>query len=207
MSELTLYSMPSSGNSYKVRLMLAHLRRPYRHIACEYGSAGLTEARDSGRMPLDRVPVLQLPDGRMIPESNAILCWLAEGTLWMPADPYDRARVMGWMFWEQNQHEGTIAVRAALRCYPHRAADATPDRLAALERAGMAVLEQMETHLGSRDWFVRGAPSIADICLYAYTHSAESRGGYDMEPFPAIRRWLDRVSQLPEHVGLDDIPA
>ena len=198
--------MPSSGNSYKVRLMLAHLGRPYAHVACEYGSATLAEARASGRMPLDRVPVLELPDGRLLPESNAILCWLAEGTAWMPADPFARAEALAWMFWEQNQHEGVIAVRAALRCYAHRAAEATPERMAALLARGNEVLGQMEAHLAGRDWFAGGAPSVADLCLYAYTHSAETRGGYDLGPFPALRGWLGRVAALPGHVRLGDIP-
>jgi len=205
---LTLYSMPSSGNSYKVRLMLAHLGRPYRHVACEYGSGGLAEARAAGRTPLDRVPVLELPDGRLLPESNAILCWLAEGTAWMPADPFTRAEALAWMFWEQNQHEGVIAVRAALCCYPHRAADATPERMAALLTRGNEILGQMEAHLaGGRAWLAGDAPSVADLCLYAYTHSADTRGGYDLGSFAALRRWLGRVAALPGHVGLAEIPA
>ena len=203
MGELTLYSMPSSGNSYKVRLLLAHLGRPCRLAGGEYGSEGLEAARASGRMPLNRLPVLELPDGRLLPESNAILCWLAEGTDWMPTAPFARAETLAWMFWEQNQHEGTIAVRAALRCYPHRAADATPERLAALLEAGHTVLAQMEAHLAGRDWLVAQAPSVADLCLYAYTHSADRRGGFDLGRFPAIRAWLDRVAALPGHVALD----
>jgi len=120
----------------------------------------------------------------------------------MPRDSYHRAQALGWMFWEQNQHEGTIAVRAALLHYPHRTAQATPDRLAHLLAAGNVVLGQMETHLLAQDWLAGDAPSVADICLYAYTHSAGSRGGYDMAAFPAIDRWLDRVASLPGHVGL-----
>jgi len=200
--ELTLYSMQSSGNSYKVRLLLAHLGRPYRLSGGEYGSAGLEAARAAGKMPLNRLPVLELPDGRLLAESNAILCWLAEGTDWMPADPFARAETLAWMFWEQNQHEGTIAVRAALLRYPHRAAQATPERLAALLEAGNAVLAQMDARLTGRDWLVGQAPSIADLCLYAYTHTADTRGGFDLERFPAIRAWLGRVAALPGHVEL-----
>lgn len=202
MSDLTLYSMPSSGNSYKVRLLLAHLGRGHHLLGGEYGSDGLEMARAAGKMPLGRLPVLELPDGRLVPESNAILCYLAEGTAWMPADPFDRARVLGWMFWEQNQHEGTIAVRAALLHYPHRRADATPERLAALLDAGHAVLGQMEAHLHTADWLVGAGPTVADLCLYAYSHSAGTRSGYDMARFPALGRWIDRVAALPGHVPL-----
>jgi glutathione S-transferase len=202
MADLTLYSMRSSGNSYKVRLLLAHLGLPYRLAGGEYGSAGLEAARAAGKMPLNRLPVLELPDGRLIAESNAILCWLADGTAWMPDDPFVRAQALGWMFWEQNQHEGTIAVRAALLHYPHRAAQATPERLADLLAAGNAVLGQMERHLAAQDWLAGDGPSISDLCLYAYTHTAGSRGGYDMSAFPALGAWLDRVAALPGHVEL-----
>lgn len=204
MGDLTLYSMQSSGNSYKVRLLLAHLVRPYGVAGGEYGSAGLEAARVAGKMPLGKLPVLALPDGRLIAESNAILCYLAEGTDWMPRDPYVRAQALGWMFWEQNQHEGTIAVRAALLHYPHRAAQATPERLADLLAAGNVVLGQMNAHLAAQDWLAGDQPSLADICLYAYTHSAGSRGGFDMAAFPAVTAWLARVAALPGHVGLLD---
>lgn len=194
--------MQSSGNSYKVRLLLAHLGQPYKLAGGEYGSHGLEQARAAGKMPLNRLPVLELPDGRLIAESNAILCWLADGTDWMPGDAYVRAQALGWMFWEQNQHEGTIAVRAALRHYPQRAAQATPERLADLLAAGNVVLGQMEAYLTAQDWLAGDGPSIADICLYAYTHTAGPRGGYDMAAFPAVTAWLGRVAALPGHVEL-----
>lgn len=202
MAELTLYSMQSSGNSYKVRLMLAHLGLRFRLDGGEYGSDALERVRAAGKMPLGRLPVLELPDGTLIAESNAILCYLAEGTAWMPEDPVARAQTLAWLFWEQNQHEGTIAVRGALRCYPHRSEQATPERLSALLDAGNIVLAQMESHLSRHDWLVGAHPTIADICLYAYTHTAGTRSGYDMAAFPAVNDWLARVSGLPGHVGL-----
>ena len=206
MTDLTLYSMPSSGNSYKARLMLALLNQAYTHIGLEYEDAALAEAHASGKLPLGKLPVLVLGDGTPIPESNAILCYLAEGTFWLPDDPVARAHVMGWLFWEQNQHEGVIAVRAALRTYASRAHLATPERLAELLEAGHALLGRMEDHLKDRDWLVGEGPTIADISLYAYTHSAGKKGGFQMDGFPAINRWLERVAALPGFVGLDDIP-
>lgn len=203
---LTLHSMPSSGNSYKVRLLLAHLGRPYRHIGAEYLTPELDRAHAEGRLPFGKLPVLELDDGTLLPESNAILAYLAEGTPWLPADPVARARVLGWMFWEQNQHEGVIAVRAALLTYPHRAQLATPERLAELLARGQALLAIMEARLGAADWLVGEAPTIADIALYAYTHSAETAGGFDLSPFPGVRAWLARMAALPAHVGLGDIP-
>ena len=112
--------------------------------------------------------------------------------------------MLSWMFWEQNAHEGVIAVRAALSFYPHRAAEATPERMAALLEAGHGLLAIMERRLEGRDWLVGAGPSLADICLYAYTHTAGSRGGFDMARFPALGRWLERVAALPGYKGLHD---
>lgn len=200
---MILHSMPSSGNSYKVRLLLALLgRTDVATVDVEYDSASLAAAHAGGRLPFGKAPVLELPDGTLLPESNAILYWLAEGTDWLPKDPADRARVLAWMFWEQNQHEGVIAVRAALRTYPHRRAEATPARLADLLARGHGLLQIMEDHLAARDWLVGAAPTVADVCLYGYTHSADTLGGFDMARFPGVRAWLDRVAALPGHVPL-----
>ncbi len=204
---LTLLSMPSSGNSYKVRLLLALLGRAYTHVALEDDTPELHEAKAAGRMPQGKLPVLDLGNGRVLTESNAILHWLAEGTPFLPEDPFDRAHMLAWMFFEQNRHEPVIAVRAGLRCYPRRANDATPARMAALLAEGNAVFDIMETRLAGRDWFEGDGPTIADIALYAYTHTAESRGGYDLSGFPSIRAWIARIAALPGHVGLDDLPA
>ena len=207
MNDLTLYSMPSSGNSYKVRLLLAYLGRPYRHVGMEYLTPELDKAHAEGLLPLKKLPTLELVDGTRLPESNAILCYLAEGTDWLPADPLDRARVLAWMFWEQNQHEGVIAVRAALLVYEHRKHLATPERMAELLDRGHEILGQMEAHLAKNEWLAAGRPTIADIALYAYTHSAGTKGGFDLSRFPAVNAWLARVAALPGHVTLDDIPA
>lgn len=206
MTELTLYSMPSSGNSYKVRLLLALLDQRYRHVALEYETETLAKAHSDGVLPLKKLPVLELPDGTRLPESNAILCYLAEATPWMPDNRVDRARVLGWMFWEQNQHEGVIAVRAAILTYASRAHLRTPERLDELLSRGHDILQLMEDRLATHDWIATDHASVADISLYAYTHSAGSKGGFDLSRFPAINRWLGRIESLPGYVGLDDIP-
>lgn len=207
MTDLTLYSMPSSGNSYKVRLLLAHLGLSYTHVGLEDGTQALADAHAQGTLPLGKLPVLVLEDGTALPESNAILCYLAEGTDWLPKDRRTRAQALGWMFWEQNQHEGVIAVRAALRTYPSRAHLATPERMAELLEAGHGILARMEAHLADHLWLAGAAPSIADIALYAYTHSAGTKGGFDMGRFPAITAWIARMAALPGHVTLDQYPA
>ncbi|CAM3760865.1 glutathione S-transferase family protein [Paracoccus yeei] len=200
---MQLYSMPSSGNSYKVRLLLALLGRDCEIVDVEYQTEALDQARAQGRLPFGKAPVLELDDGRLLPESNAILWWLGEGTRFVPADAFARAEMASWMFWEQNQHEAVIAVRGALAYYPHRRALATPERMAELLERGHALLQIMEDRLDGRDWLVGDGPTLADLCLYGYTHTAGSRSGFDMARFPALNRWLDRVAGLPGYVGLE----
>ncbi|MBY0136858.1 glutathione S-transferase family protein [Paracoccus yeei] len=200
---MRLYSMPSSGNSYKVRLLLALLGRDCEIVDVEYQTEALDQARAQGRLPFGKAPVLELDDGRLLPESNAILWWLGEGTRFVPADAFARAEMASWMFWEQNQHEAVIAVRGALAYYPHRRALATPERMAELLERGHALLQIMEDRLDGRDWLVGDGPTLADLCLYSYTHTAGSRSGFDMARFPALNRWLDRIAGLPGYVGLE----
>jgi glutathione S-transferase len=185
---------------------LALLGTPYTHLSFEYETPELAKAHADNALPLGKLPVLVLSSGEAIPESNAILTYLAEGTDWMPTDPLMRAQVLGWMFWEQNQHEGVIAVRAALRVYKSRAHQATPERMAELLEAGHAILGRMEAHLKGREWFVGNTPTVADISLYAYTHSAGTKGGFEIDRFPSVIAWCDRIAALPGHVGLTDIP-
>ena len=201
---MKLWSMPSSGNSYKVRLLLTLLGRDCEIIDVEEASDALVAAKRDGRLPFGKAPVLELDDGRLLPESNAILCWLGEGSAFVPSDPFTRAEMLSWMFWEQNQNEGTVAVRGALNFYSSRRHLATPERMAALLDQGHAHLAIMEDRLRGRDWLVGDAVSLADICLYGYTHTAGSRGGFDMARFPAINLWLGRMAALPGYRGIGE---
>lgn len=198
---MRLYSMPSSGNSYKVRLLLALLGRTVEVVDCEAGSAALADAKPV--LPFGKVPALVLDDGQVLGESDAILWYLGEGTRFVPGDAAARAQMLAWMFWEQYSHEPAIAVRAALVCYPDRAAQATPERMAELLDRGHRALQVMEDRLAGRNWLVGDGPTLADVCLYGYTHSAGGRGGFDMARFASVNRWLDRIAALPGHVGLD----
>jgi glutathione S-transferase len=195
--------MPSSGNSYKVRLLLALLGQSVETIDVEYGWDSLLRAKAEGALPFGKAPVLELDDGTYLPESNAILTYLGQGTPFLPQDALAQAQMLAWMFWEQNQHEGVIAVRAALLTYPHRRAQATPERMAQLLEAGHDLLALMNTHLATRSWLVGDSASLADICLYGYTHSAGAKGGFEMDRFPAITAWLGRVQALPGFVALE----
>ena len=203
MTDPTLYAMPSSGNSYKARLLLALTGRRCRVVPLEAGSDALAAAQADGTLPFGTTPALHLPDGTILSESGAILWHFGAGTAFVPADPLDQARMLAWMFFEQNRHEPVIAVRAALRCYPHRAAEATPARMADLLDRGHAILAVMEAALADSPWFGGTRPSLADIALYGYTHSAAARGGFEMDRFPAVLGWCDRIADLPGHVPQD----
>lgn len=204
---LTLYSMPSSGNSYKVRLLLAFLGTDFEHVDAEYGSGLTTSAEFLALNPKGKVPLLQLEDGRVLSESNAILLYLAEATDYLPDDKYARALTYQWMFFEQNAHEPSVAVRAAILTYPQRAHLRTKENLDPLLESGNRALAVMETQLQQTPWLTGGQCTAADICLYGYTHSAGSRGGFDLSIFPAIQAWLDRVAALPGYVPLEWLPS
>ncbi len=198
---ITIYGSADSGNCYKPRLLLAKLGRPFRHVEVNL-AAGQTRTPEFLAMNPDaKVPLLVLEDGRRLAESNAILSFLAEGTRFLPQDAYQRAVVLQWLFFEQYSHEPAIAVRRALTIYPHRRAQATPERMAQLLEAGNRALGVMERRLGEAPFLAGDALTIADIALYAYTHDAAA-GGYDLAAFPAISRWLRRVSDDPGHVPI-----
>lgn len=205
---ITLYSMPSSGNSYKVRLLLAQLNLPFRHIATEFdhGKELTTQPEFRQKNPSGKVPLLELEDGRLLGESNAILLYLANGTEFLPVDTYERALVHQWMFFEQNSHEGSIAVRTAITYrYPHRFGSATKEQLAGLLESGNRALDVMETQLQKTPFLTGSTYSVADIALYAYTHSA-NLGGFDIEGRTGIARWLKTVERQPGYVSLDWAP-
>ena len=199
---LTLYQQADSGNCYKVRLLLHHLGRPFGTVAVSSFDGSTRRPEFLAKNPIGKVPTIELEDGRFLAESNAILLHFAEGAPLLPADSYDRAKAYEWLFFEQYVHEPAIAVRRALSVYPERRADATPDRMAALLEAGNRALAVLQRRLESADWLAGDAFSVADISLYAYTHMAAD-GGYDLGGFPAISRWLTRVSTLPRHIRID----
>ena len=199
----TLYSMQTSGNCYKPRLLMHQLGLPFRLVDTD-PSRGETRTPDYLALnPNGKVPLLVLPDGRVLSESNAMLLFLAEGTRFLPADRYERALVHQWLFFEQYDHEPVIAVaRSWLKIYPDRIGKATPEQLADWDRRGNRVLSVMEQALAENDWFGGQAYSVADIALYAYTHVADE-AGFDLSAYPAISAWLKRVAAEPGHVPMD----
>lgn len=205
---ITLYSMPSSGNSYKVRLLLAQLGIAFRHIATEWdhGREITVQPEFRDKNPAGKVPMVAFEDGTTLAESNAILHYFGEGTPMVPDERLARARMYQWMFFEQNSHETSIAIRCAQFVYPHKKGQASAETMASLLDAGNRALDVMEAHLAQNDFMAGGAYSLADIALYAYTHSA-SVGGFDTAARKALSLWLDRVRDQPGHVPLDWVPA
>lgn len=196
----TVYAMADSGNCYKVKLTLAQLKLPYRWVEVSTTKGETRSKEFLARNPNGQVPTLELEDGQCLPESGAILCYLAEGTPLLPGERLSRARVLQWMFFEQYSHEPCIAVaRAILRYQPPD----SPRRaeLPRLQERGNKALAVMEQHLAKETFFAGGRYSIADIALYAYTHCAAD-GGIELARYPAVLAWLARVKAQPGHVPL-----
>ena len=150
--------------------------------------------------------LLELDDGRLLAESNAILHYLADGSAFLPADRFDHAQVLQWMFFEQYSHEPNIAT---VRFWLTHGMEMTPWHLESVERkraGGYAALGVMEGHLRSHAFFAAETYTIADIALYAYTHVAHE-GGFDLSGYPAVRAWLDRVAAQPGHVPISVDPS
>jgi len=204
---MKLYDYLPSGNGYKARLLLAHLGLAYQHVPLDILKGETKAAAFLAINPNGRIPVLALDDGRFLPESNAILYFLAQGTPYWPDDRFERAEVLQWLFFEQYSHEPNIAT--ARFWLTIKKVELTPfyrELLGQKQTLGRAALEVMEGRLQKRSFFVGERYSIADIALYAYTHVAPE-GGFDLNAFPSILRWLDRVRSQLGHVTIDARPA
>ena len=199
---ITLYEQHSSGNCYKVRLLLTHLKRPFRTVEVSARDGTTRKSDYLAKNPMGQVPAVELDDGRFLAQSDAMLLHFAEGTKFLPADAYDRAKVYEWLFFEQYDHEPTIAVRRALIIYPERHALATPERMAQLLEKGNRALSVMERRLATHDWLAGNAYSIADIAFYGYTHTAEE-AGFTLKDYPGISRWLARIAATPGHITME----
>ena len=205
MAGLILHEDARSGNCYKIRLTAAHVgialeRKNYDILKGETRTAEfLREISGNGR-----IPVLQDGD-RFLSESNAICFYLANGTSLIPEGHYDQADMLRWLFWEQYNHEPNIAT---LRLWKRMIGidaltDAQRMQMTGKREAGIAALDLMDDHLAERKWIVADQFTIADICLFAYTHVADE-ADFDLEAFPAVIRWMERIMTMPKHIGLDD---
>jgi glutathione S-transferase len=198
-----LHDYLPSGNGYKVRLLLTQLGVTFQRIEYDItrGETRTPEFLENVNTN-GRVPVLETEEGKLLPESDAILYFLAEGTPFLPDDRLERARTLQWMFFEQYSHEPNIAVaRAWLHVFDVQMTEERRAALEARQKLGYDALGVMEEHLESNDFFVGGRYSVADIALYAYTHVADE-GGFDLGGYPAILAWLERVSSQPGYIPI-----
>lgn len=195
-----VYAYPGSGNCYKLTLMLTLLGEPFEVVEVDILAGATRTPEYLAINPNGKVPVLQLPDGEYLPESNAGLWYLAEGSGYLPDTRLGRARVLQWLSFEQYSHEPYIAVARFWIKYLGRPPE-KEEELQQRQDQGRVALQLMEDHLGTRDWFVGAGCTIADLALYAYTHVAEE-GGFSLAPYPALRRWLERVPTLPRFVPM-----
>jgi glutathione S-transferase len=205
MSErLILHEQTESGNCYKIRLTAALLGTPIelRHYDIMKGETRTQEFMANVNAN-GRIPVLQV-GARFIPESNAACYYLAEGTHLVPSDRFDHADMLRWMFWEQYSHEPNIAT---LRFWIgwvglDNLSQAQRLQVPVKREAGDAALKLMNEHLGGREWLVGDALSLADICLFAYTHVADA-GEFDLGLYPNVVGWIERVKAQPRFLPID----
>jgi len=188
---ITVYGYSPSGNCHKLRMLLAHLGREYHWIETDSAHGATRTPEYLAKNPNGKVPMIELDDGSIMTESNAILYWLAEHTPYFAGDAWQRAQTLAWMFFEQYSHEPYVAVARFICGWtsldsPRRA------ELPKLRERGDQALAVMEKHLGTNAWFSSTGYGIADIALFAYTHCAGD-GGFDLAKYPKICAWLDRV--------------
>jgi glutathione S-transferase len=194
---LRLYDYPASANCYKARLLLALLDRDYERVDVDiFAGDTLTDAY-AELNPARETPVLELDDGRLLAQSNAILWYLAEGTEYLPGDPFARAEVAQWLFFEQERVMSGIG-SARFRILTGR----DPEIVAARLELGRGALEMLDAHLADRAFLLGDACTIADLANFAYTHVAGD-AGYELARYPAVSGWLDRVAALPRF--MDDL--
>ena len=201
---MILHEDARSGNCYKIRLTAAHLQLPLerKNYDIMMGETRTPEfLRDVNAN--GRIPVLQDGD-RFLTESNAICFYLAKGTSLIPEDKFDQADMLRWMFWEQYYHEPNIAtLRLWLKFIGLDAlTDAQRVQISAKRENGLAALDLMDKHLADKKWFVADQFSVADICLFAYTHVADE-ANFDLELYPAVIRWIERIMLDPEYISFE----
>jgi glutathione S-transferase len=196
---MRLYHMQGSGNCYKIRLAAHQLDIALELAPIDVFAGESRRPAFLAKNPNGRVPLLELDDGRFLPESNAILFYLAEGTPLLPTDRFTRAQALQWMCFEQYSHEPFIAVARFWSLKPD-GREAKRDRFPEWHDKGHAALKVMDEHLARHDFFA-GAYSIADIALYAYTHVAHE-GDFDLSHYKALGAWLRRVAREPRHIPI-----
>jgi glutathione S-transferase len=199
---ITVYGYSVSGNCHKLRLLLEQLGHEYRWVEVDSSQGATRTPEYLAKNANGKVPMLELEDGRILVESNAILCYLAENSSYLPADAWLRAQALSWMFFEQYSHEPYVAVARFICGWTPLDSPRRAD-LPRLRERGNQALAVMETHLQSAAWFTGADYGIADIALFAYTDVAH-QGGFDLAAFPQVSAWLARVRATPGFVPMPE---
>jgi glutathione S-transferase len=197
---IRLYNSQHSGNSYKIRLLLTQLQIPFERIDIDLLGGETRTPRLRARNPLGQTPFVELDDGRVLAESNAILWYFAENTPFLPDDRWTRAHILQWMNFEQYRLEPNIGT-PRFWITELRLGEERREQIAEKLKSGNAALAILDAHLAKTPFVAGGSYSIADICLFAYGHVAEE-AGYDLAPYAAIRQWFTRVGAEPRHVPM-----
>ncbi len=197
---LRLYEFFSSGNCYKVRLLLIQLGIPFETVELNILKGETRTPEFLSKNSNGRIPVLEIEPGKFLSESNAILFYLSEGTEFFPNDAWERAKVMQWLFFEQYSHEPFIATSRFWISILGKG-DEYRDAINQKREPGYAALTVMERHLTNHLFFVGERYTIADIGLFAYTHVADE-GGFDLMRFPEIQAWIERVKAQPQYISI-----
>jgi len=190
-----LYDYPASANCYKVRLLLALLDLPYERVPIDIFDGDTLEPEYLARNPLGETPVLELDDGQVLAQSNAILWFLAEGTPFLRAGQLERARVLQWLFVEQEYVMGGVGGTRFRSLTGREVSDGSRQK-------GEQALALLDGHLSGRAFVATDEASIADLSLYAYAHVAAD-AGFSLGGRPSLRAWLSRIEALPRFV--DDL--
>ena len=197
---ITVYGYAPSGNCWKVAQILRLTGHEFRWVETDSNRGETRTAAFLARNPVGKIPTVELADGTVLIESNAILCHFAEGTPWMPAPGLARTRVMEWLFFEQYSHEPYIAVARNIVAFL-QAAQANAARLEQCMLAGTRALDVMERRLAEHEWLTDAGPTVADITLVAYTQVADE-GGFELARWPGVAAWVGRVLAIPGIVAL-----
>lgn len=197
---IRIYGDSRSGNCYKLKLLCAELGMGYDWQEVDILQGDTHTPEFLARNPNGKIPLLELPDGRCLAESNAILCFLAEGSNLFRGNAFERAEILQWLFFEQYSHEPFIATSRFIIKY----LDRPPEREADLQQkreGGLKALSIMDATLRGSSFLTGESFNIADISLFAYTHVSHE-GGFVLDEYPAIRAWIERISQRPNFVSM-----
>ncbi|MGI9308502.1 MAG: glutathione S-transferase family protein [Gammaproteobacteria bacterium] len=200
MEKFKIYGDGRSGNCYKLQLLCSEMRISYDWEEVDILAGDTRTAEFLSKNPNGRIPLLELPDGRHLAESNAILCYLADGSEFFGNDAWSRARILQWMFFEQYSHEPYIATSRFIIQY----LGSPPDRLSDLQQkkaGGESALQVMDQQLQSSDYITGDRFNIADVALFAYTHVADE-GGFDLSAYAGVLTWIERIRQRPGFIAM-----